>query len=144
MKHNAKYVLMNQDVNTSGVTTITGTVDTLGFRYASITFAAATTNGAHTTISNHAVEQSDASGSGFAAISGFTAGTDWTPSSAAVATNVAKVVYNIDLRGRKRYLKVTFGSPATNIGGVLSAVLTNAENGVATAAEQGAAFTVNG
>lgn len=144
MKHNAKYVLMNQDVNTSGVTTVTGTVDTLGFRYASITFAAATTNGAHTAISNHAVEQSDAAASGFVAIPGFTAGTDWTPSSAAILTNVAKITYNVDLRGRKRYLKVTFGSPATNVAGVLSAVLTNAENGVSTAAEQGSAFTVNG
>ena len=144
MKHNAKYVLMNQDVNTAGVTTVTGTVDTLGFRYASITFAAATTNGAHTTISNHAVEQSDAAASGFVAIPGFTAGTDWTPSSVAILTNVAKITYNIDLRGRKRYLKVTFGSQAVNVAGVLSAVLTNAENGVSTAAEQGAAFTVNG
>lgn len=147
MKHNAKVVLANGTLGTVVTvlpTTIAGTIDTLGFRYASIAvLGSGDTHSASTTLTNHAVEQSDASGSGFAAISGFTAGTDWTPTTTAIGTTTAKIVYNVDLRGKKRYLKVTFGA---NSGSYLSVVgvLTNPENGVATATEQNAAFTVNG
>ena len=136
---------------TLGITAITALAtaefDTLGFAYASIAFyegTSPTTNGLGTVVTNHSLQHSDASGSGFTAISGYTSGTDWTPSSAAVATNVAKVVYNVDLRGKKRYLKVTAAGGSIFTTGVLVCTLTNPADGRTTAAEIGAGQVVTG
>lgn len=149
MKHNAKVVLMSATTSTaqtSGATTIAGVVDTLGFRYASVAvFHGLAATGPSSTIGDHIFAQSDTNVSTtFAAVSGFAAGTDWTPTTTTAAVGMARVTYNIDLRGKKRYLKVTYGANAAAGDLQLVATLTNAENGVATASEQNAAFTVNG
>jgi hypothetical protein len=130
---------------TAATALATAEFDTLGFGYASIAFyegTSPTTNGLLTTLTNHALQHSDTAGSGHTAVPGFTAGTDWTPSSAAVATNVAKVIYNVDLRGKKRYLKVTASGNSTYTTGVFVCTLTHPADGRVTAAEIGAGAVV--
>lgn len=139
MRHASKTILANAITSTSGATTITASIDTRGYAYASIQiFGLASATGPSSAVSNHVLEESDASGSGFATISGsgFT-----TISSANLTTTLAKVVYNVDLRGRKRYLKVTYGSAAADQTFV-SCDLSSASDGVVTAAEYGAGHAV--
>jgi len=146
MKANYKVITV-AGASTAASTTLTAEFDTLGFSYASIAFVdgtTPTTHGLSTVAANHLVQHSDTSGSGFSAISGFTAGTDWTPSSAALATNVAKLVYNVDLRGRKRYLKIQVSPNGAITTGALVCTLTNPSDGRTTAAEIGAGAVVNG
>jgi len=144
----ANYKQVSATVGTTAATALcTAEFDTLGFAYASISFfegTSPTTNGLSTVLTNHALQHSDTAGSGHTAISGFTAGTDWTPTSAATLTNNAKVIYNVDLRGKKRYLKVTAQGGSVFTSAVLVCTLTNPADGRTTAAEIGAAHVVNG
>ena len=102
-------------------------IDTLGFKYASIDvvyspFTAATT--AYASVLK--VQESDASGSGQADISGLsvTAGAGSTTGASVGA--IAR--FNVDLRGRKRYLTVVT-SPGNTVAVVTNARLTKAEQG---------------
>jgi predicted S18 family serine protease len=145
MKSNYKIITVAGAATAAGL--LTAEFDTLGFSYASIAFVdgtSPTTHGLSTVLTNQYIQHSDTAGSGHAAISGFVPGTDWTPSSAAVATNVAKVVYNVDLRGRKRYLKVQASAGGAMTTGALVCTLTNPADGRTTAAEIGAGAVVNG
>ena len=101
-------------------------IDTLGFKYASIDvvyspFTAATTSYA----SVLKVQESDASGSGQADVSGLsvTAGAGST-----TGANVGAVArFNVDLRGRKRYLTVVT-SPGNTVAIVTNVRLSKAES----------------
>lgn len=102
-------------------------IDTLGFKYASIDvvyspFTAATT--AYASVLK--VQESDASGSGQTDISGLsvTAGAGSTTGASVGA--IAR--FNVDLRGRKRYLTVVT-SPGNTVAVVTNARLTKAEQG---------------
>ena len=110
-------------------------IDTLGFKYASIDvvyspFTAATTSYA----SVLKVQESDASGSGQADVTGLsvTAG-----AGATTGANVGAVArFNIDLRGRKRYLTgVT--SPGNTVAVVSCARLSKAEQAASDATTAG-------
>ena len=138
MRSNSKLVVGAMSVNTSGISTLTAEFDTKGFSFARIFAIAETTVAAHTTPSNIAITESDTSGSGFAAIAGFVNGTDYTPSTTTVALANAKMMFNIDLRGRKRYLKALVGTAATASTISLIADLSNPADGVSSAAEAGA------
>jgi hypothetical protein len=101
-------------------------IDTLGFKYAAIDvvfspFTAATASYA----SVLKVQESDASGSGQADVSGLsvTAGAGSTTGASVGA--VAR--FNIDLRGRKRYLTVVT-SPGNTVAVVTNARLSKAES----------------
>lgn len=102
-------------------------IDTLGFKYASIDvifspFTSATSSYA----SVLKVQESDTSGSGQADISGLsvTAGAGST-----TGANVGAIArFNVDLRGRKRYLTVVT-SPGNTVAVVTNARLTKAEQG---------------
>ena len=110
-------------------------IDTLGFKYASIDvvfspFTAATSSYA----SVLKVQESDASGSGQADVSGLsiTAGAGST-----TGANVGAVArFNVDLRGRKRYLTVVT-SPGNTVAIVTSARLSKGEQHAVTASEAG-------
>jgi hypothetical protein len=110
-------------------------IDTLGFKYAAIDvvfspFTAATSSYA----SVLKVQESDASGSGQADISGLsvTAGAGSTTGASVGA--VAR--FNIDLRGRKRYLTVVT-SPGNTVAVVTNARLSKAEQGATDATTAG-------
>lgn len=139
MRHASKTILGNAVTSTSGATQITASFDTRGYAYATIqVFGLASNTGPSSAVSNHVLEESDASGSGFATISGSAFA---SIASTTISTSLAKVVYNVDLRGRKRYLKVTYSSNAADQTFV-SCDLTNAADGVVTAAEYGAGHAI--
>ena len=110
-------------------------IDTAGFKYASIDviyspFTAATSSYA----SVLKVQESDASGSGQADVTGLsiTAGAGST-----TGANVGAVArFNIDLRGRKRYLTVVT-SPGNTVAVVTNARLSKGEQHAVTATESG-------
>jgi hypothetical protein len=143
MKQNSKTVLMNASGSTSGAgSSLTASVDTKGFGYARILCLVNGTSALHTTVTNNALEEGDDT-STFSAVTAAAPGTGWTVSTATSVTTLAKLAYNVDLRGRKRYLKVTLGlatSAATAI--VITADLSNPGDGCGTASEQGAAVSV--
>lgn len=140
MRHASKTILANAITSTSGATQITASIDTRGFAYATIqVFGLASATGPSSAVSNHVLEETDSTAlSGLTTISGsgFT-----TISSANLTTSLAKVVYNVDLRGRKRFLKVTYSSAAADQTFV-SCDLTNSADGVVTASEYGAGHVV--
>jgi len=123
-------------------------IDTLGFEYASIDvlFSPFTSASGPTTAANVLrVAQSDVSGSGQANLSGFVGGTDFTVSSGSTAT--ASVGYaqrfDIDLRGKKRYLTV-YATPASTCGVVTSCRLGKGEAGPVSASDKGVNTMVAG
>ena len=110
-------------------------IDTAGFKYASIDvvfspFTAATSSYA----SVLKVQESDSAGSGQADVTGLsiTAGAGST-----TGANVGAVArFNVDLRGRKRYLTVVT-SPGNTVAIVTSARLSKGEQHAVTASEAG-------
>ena len=139
----SKTVLMNLSGSTAGVTTLTGSVDCKGFSYAQILVVANSTAAVHTTSSNNALEESDDSTASFVAISAAASGTGYTPTTNTVASTGPKIIYNVDLRGRKRYLKVTAGLAATATGVGLIAHLTKGADAPSSTTEQGASYAAN-
>ncbi len=131
---NSKTVVLAINTNTSGVSTLTATVDTKGFSFAKILCLSSST-GTVSTGSNNTIEDSDNSTASFATFAGFVQGTDWTGSTSTNSTQNAKVLWNIPLQGRKRYLKVTFTHATAGVGSVLVAELERPSNAVSTAAE---------
>lgn len=99
-------------IGSAASTQVTASIDTKSYSYARIICIANTSAGLSTTTTNNTLEESD-DNTNFTAIDAAAAGTAYTPSSATVATSLAKLVYDVDLRGRKRYLKVTFSTGAT-------------------------------
>jgi hypothetical protein len=117
-------------------------IDTIGFAHASIdvafspfTAAAATAATAATVIR---LAQSDTSGSGQTNVSGFVGGTDFTV--AAGSTTGSNVGYahrfDVDLRGKKRYLTV-YTTPVSTVGVVTVARLSKGEAGPTSASDKG-------
>lgn len=134
-----KQVLLNMSVNTSGITVLTGSIDTRTFGYASIAVLANSTAAVSTTVAHNALEESD-DNSTFTAVSAAAPGTGFTPTIVTVASTGPKIIYNVDLRGRKRYLKVTVGLAATATGIGIHGTLSRAADGPVSAADQGAAY----
>jgi len=118
-------------------------IDTLGFEYASIdvafspfTSAAATSATAATVIR---LAHSDSTGTAAQSnISGFVSGTDFTV--AAGSTTGSNVGYahrfDVDLRGRRRYLTV-YATPVSTVGVVTVARLSRGEAGPMSATDKG-------
>jgi hypothetical protein len=131
---NSKTVVLAINTNTSGVSTLTATVDTKGFSFAKILCLSSST-GTVSTGSNNTIEDSDNSTASFATFAGFVQGTDWTGSTSTNSTQNAKVLWNIPLQGRKRYLKVTFTHATAGVGSVLVAELERPSNGISTSTE---------
>jgi hypothetical protein len=110
-------------------------IDTAGFKFASIDVVYSpftATTSAYASVCK--VQESDASGSGQTDITGLsvTAGAGST-----TGANVGAVArFNVDLRGRKRYLTVVT-SPGNTVAVVTAARLSKAEQHAVTASESG-------
>jgi hypothetical protein len=128
-------------IGATNASQLTATIDTLGFSYARILCLANSTVGLSTTLANNKLEESD-DNTNFTAIDAAAPGTAYTPTSATVATTLARLSYNVDLRGRKRYLKVTF-TPGATTAPMIVADLGLPADGKSTAAEIGAAFSAD-
>jgi hypothetical protein len=120
-------------------------IDTLGFKYASIDVAfekvaAAGTNSAVALVCK--LQHGDTT-SAYADISGYVGGTSFTIPTPANTSSDVVVRFDVDLRGKKRYLKVVATGNAT--GSVYSvARLGKPEDGPDTATEKGASVAIVG
>ena len=102
-------ILINGESVTNGATA-TGYVDTLGFRYLQIDLITSTSDAATNNPSVLKLGQGDTTAA-FTDIQGTIGDTDWTiPDSSTSGTWGTR--FGVDLRGRKRYINVSF-SPTT-------------------------------
>ena len=120
----------------------TGVIDCLGYNYAQIIVSLGATDIAMTALK---VQESDASGSGFADVTGLVFGTSadiaGNTSALPTATNDNDLfIFEVDLRGRKRYLDLvaTFGDGTAGTFASVLAILSRAEDAPVTATERGA------
>jgi hypothetical protein len=135
MKPNTKFQIAA--IGATNVSQLTASIDCRGFSFARILCISTGNPGLSTVVSNNTLEDSD-NNSTWSAIAAAAAGTAYTPSSATVATTEARLIYEVDLRGRKRYLKPTFTLHATTqpiiaveLGLAADAPVTAAQNGAA-------------
>jgi hypothetical protein len=141
MRQNTKTIVGAINTATNGVSTISAEFDTLGFNFAKIICLSSST-GTVSTGTNNKLEDGDASTGSFATFAGYIQGTDWTGSATSNATSLAKVIWNVDLRGRKRFLRATFTHATAGVGSVILAELSNPGDGVTDAAGAGSANAI--
>jgi hypothetical protein len=117
-KANNKYLAIPGTSTTNAATT-TGNIDTLNYDFMSLDVVMTTSNDATNNPSVLKLSESDDTVvTNFADISGFVGDTDFTiPSSPTAATsNIGPfATFNVDLRGRKRYIKVTVSPVTTQV-----------------------------
>ena len=117
MNSNTKFLFGGQ--GTAASSSITAEFDTLGFSFARIICFSGTTA---TLAGSNIVVESETSGGTTNAISGLAA-TDWTASTASHATSI---------RGRKRFLKVTFQTATATPGPAIGCELSDVADTVRT------------
>lgn len=136
MRQNSKFVIAA--IGAANVSTLTASIDTKGFSFARIYCIANSNVAVHTTAANNTLAENDDNSTNWTTISAAGAGTAYTPTTNTIATTLAKIVYEVDLRGRKRYLKPTFGLGATTEP-IIAVELSEPADGCTTAAEIGTA-----
>ena len=110
--------------------TFTHEIDTAGFKYASIDVLFSPYTASNVSIANVLkVTEGDTSGGTMANVSGLVGGTDFTIAATGASTgaNIGAIArFNVDLRGRKRYLTVNV-TPTTTVAVISSVRLSKAE-----------------
>jgi hypothetical protein len=121
-------------------------IDTAGYKYASIDVIFSPYTASNVTIANVLkVMESDTAGSGQVDVPGLRSGTDFTVAATGASTGAqvgAVARFNVDLRGRRRYLTVTV-TPSTTVAVVSNCRLSKAEAHATTASEAGVNQFVN-
>ena len=131
---------------TAAGTAISASVDAKGYEELQLVVTKTTHASDYITVFN--IQQSDDTVlTNFAAVTGYVAGTDWTLASLTSGTNAATEkaagVFNIDLRGKKRYFRVLVtNGAATGIVGI-TGTLARGEQAPITATLQNAGVVVN-
>lgn len=140
---NSKTVVSLLGTGVTNGATVTANIDTLGFKHASIQLVTGTANVVSNTPSVLKLSQADTTdATNFSDISAFTGGTGFTIANADTS-NANVFRFDVDLRGRKRYLKLT-ASPRTTQECVMVARLSNGETGVDSASDAGVTQLVEG
>lgn len=110
-----KQVIAINQASTTNAATASGNIDTLGYDFATIDIITTTSD---STSNNPSVlklsESDDTVVSNFANITGFVGDTDFTIPDAVTSGNWG-VKLNVDLRHRKRYLKVSVSPTTTQV-----------------------------
>ena len=118
--------------------TYTHEIDTLGYKYASIDVIFSPFTASNVSLASVLkVGETDTSGGTLTDVTGLRGGTDFTIAATGASTgaNVGGVArFNVDLRGRKRYLTVSV-SPSTTVAVITNARLSKGENHASTAGE---------
>lgn len=138
-----KSVLVITPVSVATNATATGNIDCLGFDYCSIDIALASHSTSPTVLD--LMESDDTNASNFATVSPFTGGTGFTIPAApgTNASNVLLIRFDVDLKPRKRYLRVRTTSGAATLASV-TARLSRAEQAPTTDAGKGCDEVVTG
>jgi hypothetical protein len=139
MKPNTKFQIAA--IGATNVSALTASIDCRGFSFARIICIATANSGLSTVLTANTLEDSD-NNSTWSPIAAAAAGTAYTPVTTVIATTEAKLIYEVDLRGRKRYLRPTFGLNATTQP-IIAVELGLAADAPVTAAQNGAAFLVD-
>lgn len=125
MKPECKTIPMFEGLTMTSAGTVFGNVDTKGFAHLQIDLVAGTGNGAQTAVTTLQLCENDAS-----AMTAYTDGTPITAcvGAAAVSTSAGFVLpalsstkqnvyrFNLDLRGRKRYIGINFAPTSQTVG----------------------------
>ena len=119
--------MMNE--STSGA--VTGAVDTQGFRFCRISCTHSTNAVVNT---NTFIEQSD-DNSTWVPIPNMVAGVDYTLSTSVNITTKPKVIWDVNLIGKKRYLKASVGTGTGRL--ALTATLSDPIDGVTNRTDAG-------
>jgi hypothetical protein len=131
---------------TAAGTATSANIDCKGYEELQLVVTKTTHASDYITVLN--IQQSDSTdATNFAAVTGYVAGTDWTLASLTGGTNAATEkaagVFNIDLRGKKRYFRVLVTNGAvTGVVGI-TGTLARAEQAPITATNQHAGVVVN-
>jgi len=131
---------------TAAGTATSASIDAKGYEELQLVVTKTTHASDYITVFN--IQQSDSTdATNFAAVTGYVAGTDWTLASLTGGTNAASEkaagVFNIDLRGKKRYFRVLVTNGAvTGVVGI-TGTLARAEQAPITATNQNAGVVVN-
>lgn len=133
---------------TNQATTAVLRLDTLGYDYASIdvlygptSFAAGTNSSVASVLT---LKHSDSQSTGYDTIAGYpTVSAPASSANTASSTSSTLIRFDVDMRGRKRYLEVT-SSPHTTAVVAMVARLGKGEVGPASASEKGVAVTYAG
>jgi len=123
-----KMIVLNQSFGQS----FTASVDTQGFRYARIIFCS---DSAGRLISGTKIEQSD-KGVTWEAIPKMVAGVDYVLPTKATSTTQPKIVWDVSMIGKKRFLKATI-EQITEGNSIIMAQLLEPIDSVTTAEETG-------
>jgi hypothetical protein len=134
-----KSVIVISPISKTAAHTATGSFDTKGFDFVVIDVCSTTSDAATNNFSVLTLSEGDTTAS-YAAIS--TGDTDFTVASTATAADPIVAQWRVDMRGRKRYLKVT-ASPLTTQTIWAHATMFRADDEPVTAAKAGAEVLVS-
>lgn len=104
-----KSAIVISPTSTTNAATTTGTLDTLGYDYVVIDVMTTTSNNATNNLSVLTLSEGDTTSS-YAAVK--TGDTDFTIANASTSVDEVVAQFRVDMRGRKRHLKLT-ASPLT-------------------------------
>ena len=109
MVRKPKSAIVISPESVTNAATVTGRLDTLGYDFAIIDVMATTTNSATNNFSVLTLSEGDTTSS-YAAVK--TGDTDFTIANASTSVDQVVAQFRVDMRGRKRHLKIT-ASPLT-------------------------------
>ena len=136
--HSGAKSVAKHSASVAASATFTHEIDTAGFKYASIDVLFSPYTASNVAIANVLrVSEADTSGATGTNVSGLVGGTDFTIASTGASTGAdigAIARFNVDLRGRRRYLTVRV-TPSTTVAVISSARLSKGEQHASTASE---------
>lgn len=138
--HSGAKSVSKHSASVAASATYTHEIDTLGYKYASIDVMFSPFTASNVSIASVLkVGEADTSGATATDVTGLRGGTDFTIAATGASTgaNIGAIArFNVDLRGRKRYLTVSV-SPSTTVAVITNARLSKGDLHASTASEAG-------
>jgi len=138
--HSGAKSVSKHSASVAASATYTHEIDTLGYKYASIDVLFSPFTASNVSIASVLkVGEADTAGATATDVTGLRGGTDFTIAATGASTgaNIGAIArFNVDLRGRKRYLTVSV-SPSTTVAVITNARLSKGDVHATTASEAG-------